>query len=145
MFLAFEDRPSDSPYVDRVWRCHSARAGTLLSVAATHCELVLTRHRGRLRVTLRGPETRPSPIDCPAEAEWIGIRLATGTWLPRHPAASLRDRQDLDLPLADPPHLLARRLRLGAPHLRQRRGAGRPPVAGRPAGARPRRRRRAGR
>jgi AraC-like DNA-binding protein len=99
MFLAFEDRPSDSPYVERVWRCRSARAGTFLSVAATHCELVLTRHRGRLRVTLRGPETRPSPVDCPAEAEWIGIRLATGAYLLRHPAASLMDRQDLDLPL----------------------------------------------
>ena len=98
MFLAFEDRPSDSPFIDRVWRCHSARAGTFLSVAATHCELVLTRHRGGLRVTLRGPETRPSPIDCPADAEWLGIRLATGAYLPGHPAASLRDRQDLDLP-----------------------------------------------
>jgi AraC-like DNA-binding protein len=99
MFLSFDHRPSTSPFIDRVWRCHSARAGTFLSVAATHCELVLTRHRGRLRVTLRGPETRPSPIDCPAEAEWIGIRLATGAYLPRHPAASLLDRQDLDLPL----------------------------------------------
>jgi hypothetical protein len=99
MFLSFDHRPSDSPFIDRVWRCRSTRPGTFLSVAATHRELVLTRHRGRLRVTLRGPETRPSPIDVPADAEWIGIRLATGAYLPLHPAASLRDRQDLDLPL----------------------------------------------
>ena len=100
MFLAFEHRPSDSPLIARVWRCHSTHPGTLLSVAATHCELVLTRHRGHLRVTLRGPETKPSQIDVPADAEWIGIRLATGVYLPQHPAAQLRDRQDLDLPLA---------------------------------------------
>jgi len=99
MFLVFEDRPSDSPFIERVWRCHSERAGTFLSVAATHCELVLTRHRDRIRVTLRGPETRPSPADCPAEGEWIGIRLATGAWLRRHPAASLLDRRDLELPV----------------------------------------------
>ena len=47
--LVFEDRPSDSPFVERVWRCHSERAGTFLSVAASHCELVVTRHRGRVR------------------------------------------------------------------------------------------------
>jgi hypothetical protein len=64
-----------SPFIERVWRSHSERAGTFLSVAATHCELVLTRHRGSIRVTLRGPETRPSTADCPAEGEWIGIRV----------------------------------------------------------------------
>lgn len=99
MFLVFEDRPSDSPLIERVWRCRSERAGTFLSVAATHCELVLTRHRGRVRVTLRGPETRPSRIDCPADGEWIGIRLATGVWLPHYPAASLMDRRDVELPV----------------------------------------------
>jgi AraC-like DNA-binding protein len=100
-FLAFEDRPSDSPFVERVWRCHSERAGTFLSVAANHCELVVTRHRGRVRLTVRGPETRPTPADCPADAEWIGIRLSIGTWLPLYPAATVRDRRDADLPDAD--------------------------------------------
>ena len=99
--FAFEDRPSDSPFVERVWRCHSQRAGTFLSVAANHCELVVTRHRGRVRLTVRGPETRPTPADCPANAEWIGIRLSIGTWLPLYPAATVRDRQDADLPDAN--------------------------------------------
>ena len=98
MFLAFEDRPSDSPFIERVWHSHSERAGTFVSVAATHCELVVTRHRGRIRVTLRGPETKPTLIDCPAEGEWIGIRLAAGSFFHRYPAASLMDRQDVDLP-----------------------------------------------
>jgi AraC-like DNA-binding protein len=100
MLLVFEDRTSDSPFIERVWHCHSERAGTFLSVAATHCELVVTRHHGRIRVTLRGPETRPTLIDCPSDGEWIGIRLATGAYFPRHPAASLMDRQDVDLPRA---------------------------------------------
>ncbi len=100
MFLGFEHRSSDSPLIERVWHCHSERAGTFLSVAATHCELVVTRLRGRIRVTLRGPETKPSSIGCPAGAEWIGIRLVTGAFLPRHPTATLLDRQDVNLPNA---------------------------------------------
>jgi len=98
MFLVFEDRPSDSPLIERVWRCHSERSGTFLSVAASHCELVVTRHRGRTRLTLRGPETKATEIDCPSDAEWIGIRLAIGSFLPHYPAASLMDRSDVDLP-----------------------------------------------
>ena len=100
MLSVIEHRLSDSPLIERVWRSHSERAGTIVSVAATHCELVLTHHRGRVRVTLRGPETGPTLIDYPSEAEWIGIRLATGAYLPNHSAASLMDRQDLDLPVA---------------------------------------------
>lgn len=65
-FLIFEDRPSDSPFIERVWRSQSIRAGTFLSVAASHCEIVIARHRGLVRVTLRGPETRATSAECPA-------------------------------------------------------------------------------
>src|SRR5215216_5766315 len=61
--FAIDDRPSDSPFVERVWRAHSERAGTFLSVASSHCEMVVTRHRGRIKVTLRGPETRATTIE----------------------------------------------------------------------------------
>lgn len=98
MFLVFEDRPSDSPFIERVWRCHSEHSGTFLSVAAGNCELVVTRRHGRIRLTLRGPETKPLALNCPADGEWIGIRLAMGTFLPHHPAATLLDRQDVNLP-----------------------------------------------
>jgi hypothetical protein len=47
--LVFEaDRPSDSPYVERVWRCHSEDGGSFLSIAECRSELVVARHRGRL-------------------------------------------------------------------------------------------------
>jgi AraC-like DNA-binding protein len=97
-FLVISDRPSDSPFVDRIWRAHSERAGTMISVASTRCEMVVTRHRGNTRLTLRGPETRPTTIECPAEAEWFGIRLKPGSFMPHHPARALMDRKDLDLP-----------------------------------------------
>jgi AraC-like DNA-binding protein len=47
------------------------------------------------------PGNRPTPADCPADAEWIGIRLSIGTWLPLYPAATVRDRRDADLPDAN--------------------------------------------
>jgi AraC-like DNA-binding protein len=99
--LVFEDRVSDSPFVERVWRSHSERAGTFLSMAASHCGMVVTRHRGKTTMTVRGPETKATLADCPADAEWIGVLFAFGSFLPASPAATLRDRNDLTLPAAN--------------------------------------------
>lgn len=96
-FLQFEERRSDSPLIERVWRAHSERAGTFHSVASSHCEIVLSRVAGKSWVTLRGPETRVSPADCPADGEWVGIRFSLGTYLRPFPASSLIDRRDVNL------------------------------------------------
>jgi Helix-turn-helix domain len=98
LFLVFADRPSDSPFVERVWRCHSERAGRFLSVASSHWEMVVTRHRGAINLTVRGPETRATAIDCPADGEWFGIRFKLGTFMPQLPVANLLDGQDVVLP-----------------------------------------------
>jgi AraC-like DNA-binding protein len=101
MFIVFDDdRPSDSRFVERVWRAHSTRAGTFLSVASSHWELVITRLRGEITaVTLRGPETRATDVHCPADGEWFAIRFAAGTFMPQLPVAQLMDGNDVVLPL----------------------------------------------
>jgi AraC-like DNA-binding protein len=97
MFVT-EDRPSDSPLVERVWRAHSERAGTFLSVAASHVEMVVTRHKGKTFLTLRGPETKATTADCPADGEWLGIQFTLGTFLPALLPGNLSDRRDVTLP-----------------------------------------------
>jgi AraC-like DNA-binding protein len=97
MFLAFEHRTSESPFVERIWKAHSERAGKFLSIAAGHCELVITRLHGHACLTLRGPETRMTTLDCPAEGEWVGIRLKLGTFLQHFPPLLLRDHRDVTL------------------------------------------------
>ncbi|HZS57883.1 MAG TPA: helix-turn-helix domain-containing protein [Gemmatimonadaceae bacterium] len=96
-FLVIGDRPSDSPFVERIWRSHSERAGTMMSVASCHCEMVVTRHEGNITLTLRGPETRPTTVDCPAGAEWVGIRFSLGSFMPHYPAGRLMNRNDVNL------------------------------------------------
>jgi hypothetical protein len=98
MFIIFEDRPSDSPFVERVWRCHSERAGTFHSMAASHWEMVVTRHQGNAFLTVRGPETKATAAECPADGEWVAIRFKLGTFMPLLPARNLRDRRDVTLP-----------------------------------------------
>ena len=100
MFITFDDRPSDSPLIDRVWRSHSERTGSFLSMAACNWLMVVTRVAGRTSLTVRGPETRATPADCPADGEWVGVHFKLGTFMPLLPAGRLRDRNDVTLPEA---------------------------------------------
>jgi len=100
LFIKFEDRPSDSPLVERVWRSHSERAGTFLSMAASNWVMVVTRLAGRTFLTVRGPETRATSADCPADGQWMGVHFKLGTFMPLLPTGMLRDRNDVTLPEA---------------------------------------------
>ncbi len=92
MLIQEVDRPSDSPYVERVWRYHSQGGGEFLSIAECRSELVVTRHQGQVTVTVRGPERQATRAAYPPDAEWLGIRLKPGVFLPSLPAHELVDR-----------------------------------------------------
>ena len=90
MIIFDEDRPSDSPFVERIWRCHSEGADPFLSIAQSRCELVMTRLQGKMTMTVRGPETKATPLGvCPSDGEWLGIRLRLGAFLPHLSASTL--------------------------------------------------------
>jgi AraC-like DNA-binding protein len=92
-------RSSDSPFVDHVWRAEGETAGSFYSIASTHWEVVVTNHDGRRTLTVRGPETRATLIDIPAEGEWIGIRFRLGTFPAHLPLRTLVNRA-VELPAA---------------------------------------------
>lgn len=98
MFISFDaDRPSDSPFIERVWSCHSVGGGQFFAIASTHWELVVTRLAGETTVTIHGPETRPREVYCPPEGEWFAIRFKAGTFMPRYPVHRLIDGNDVKL------------------------------------------------
>lgn len=100
--LDAEERPSDSPFVARVWRSDSygESAQPFTSIAEIHYEMVVTKYQGRVTMTVRGPETQATPAHRPADAEWIGIQFKPGTVIPHLSPAILKDRCDVDLPNA---------------------------------------------
>ena len=99
MFIHFDaDRPSDSPFIERVWRCHSESGGPFLAVASSHWEFVVSRVAGETTITLHGPETRPREVHCPADGEWFAIRFKAGTFMPALPVSSLVNGNDVHLP-----------------------------------------------
>jgi len=100
MDLICEERPSDSPFVETIWRSHSEYAGSFISMAESQQSLVLTRYRGRRFLTLRGPSAKAVPAYNPPDAEFFGIQFKPGVFLPHLPASMVAERHDLSLPEA---------------------------------------------
>jgi len=91
MPLENEDRPSDSPYIHRVWRSHASGVARMTSIATSNWELVFWRHEGTLHAAVRGPETTVSSVDVDDGAESWGITFAHGSSMPHLPPARLVD------------------------------------------------------
>ncbi len=91
MPLENEDRPSESPYVHRVWRSRASGVARMTSIATSNWEFVFWRHEGRTHAAVRGPETTASSVEVPDGSESFGITFAHGTSMPHLPPARLVD------------------------------------------------------
>jgi len=98
MLFDFEERLSDSPFVERIWCAQSERTGDFLSVAASQWEMVVSTYQGETAITVRGPETRVTPTHVSlVGATFFGIIFKYGAFMPRFPVGALVDA-GLDLP-----------------------------------------------
>jgi AraC-like DNA-binding protein len=91
MFPHFEERPSDSPFVERIWSTQSERAGSFTSISTVFWSMVISKCRGRISISLHGPETGATCKEFPDEAEWFGIAFKLGTFVPDILPGSLID------------------------------------------------------
>lgn len=97
MIFISQERSSDSPYVETIWRTHNDRAGTFISLAASHWEMVVMHYNGSIALTIRGPETKATRVFCPVQAEWFGIVFKQGCFMPQISSSSLVDGS-IDVP-----------------------------------------------
>ena len=99
-FVFETTRSVKSSFVEIIWHTQSDRAGTFTSIAASNWEMVIATCNGKTMITARGPETKASVADFPANAEFFGITFKLGTFMPHLPLKTLLDRQDATLPEA---------------------------------------------
>ncbi len=102
MIFRIEEKPSDSPFVERIWRTQSEHAGTFISQSKANSEIVLTRYEGKTTITVRGPETKATFLDYQSiGAEYLGITFKLGAFMPHLLPRNLRDWRNVDLPEAN--------------------------------------------
>ncbi len=93
MIFDFGARSSDSPLVQSIWRSRSAGGGSFISTATSRWEMVVTRQRECLTLSLRGSETQASNAPVPEDADFFGITFKHGVFLPGLPKKRLVNRE----------------------------------------------------
>jgi AraC-like DNA-binding protein len=91
MLFTLNSRGSDSPYVQEIWHARNGHAGSFVSTAKNYWEMVVTRRDDTAMLTIRGPETKTTPLDCDPDGEWLGIRFSPGVFAPNLPVRQLVD------------------------------------------------------
>jgi AraC-like DNA-binding protein len=91
MNFTFEERGSESPLVELIWRTHTGNGGDFISSAVANWEIVFTRSQGKTVVGVRGPETKATPAPVPEDAEVLGITFKVGTFMPHLLPSALVD------------------------------------------------------
>lgn len=78
-----ESRVEQSDFVERIWYTRSVAADSMISIAIPHSQIVVVRPvDGPASMLVRGPETQASIVGIPQNAEFLGIELKIGTFIP---------------------------------------------------------------
>jgi hypothetical protein len=93
MSTFFEERGSDSSYIEAVWRGRAGHDYAPICPASSHWHLLFLKQNGRVNVFVQGPLTIATPVTQAEGTEWFGITFPLGTFLPSVPARSLLDEQ----------------------------------------------------
>ncbi|MBX3084892.1 MAG: AraC family transcriptional regulator [Anaerolineae bacterium] len=97
MAFTFDERSSDSPLVELVYRTRSVGSGTFISNAESHWEMVITKQRDKTILSMRGPESKASLARIPEDAEFLGIIFKLGAFMPHLPTSRLVN-EEIHLP-----------------------------------------------
>jgi hypothetical protein len=93
MSIVYEERRSDSPYVETVTHGWTESDGSTVRPAESRWHLVVVRQAGDARALAVGPLTGAGVASWAAGAEILWIRFALGTFMPHVPAKNLLDTE----------------------------------------------------
>jgi len=85
----YEERLSDSPYVDKIGRFRAEDAYAHVCTANVLWNMLLVRHQDKTSLSLWGPMTQSGLMNYPQGAEFMFIVFKLGTFMPRLPPNQL--------------------------------------------------------
>jgi AraC-like DNA-binding protein len=85
MTVLYQERPSDSPFVQTIWQTHALSDGCDIVVADGSWDILITKRDGKPQLTIWGPMTNAVSIPHCEGDEALGIRFRVGTFMPHLP------------------------------------------------------------
>ena len=95
MSISYEERPSDSPYVETIMHGRTLSDGSPLRPAECHWHMVFVRKDGEARVVFVGPWTTAGFAHYAAGAEILWVKFTLGTFMPHLPARNFLDAETI--------------------------------------------------
>ncbi|MBI5840748.1 MAG: helix-turn-helix transcriptional regulator [Chloroflexi bacterium] len=91
MIINFEERPSDSPVVDMIWRGQTESAGYRIAPAGGCWAMLVERQGVRARLSIVGPMKKAMPMYYDGDVEFLVIKFKPGTFMPHLPVRNFLD------------------------------------------------------
>src|SRR5262245_14532306 len=91
MSFVYEERPSDSPFVETIWRTQSESDGCYMNLADGCWDLLLIKQAAVTQLFLAGPTTKASPVLYKEGSQYMAIRFKIGVFIPHLPANHILD------------------------------------------------------
>lgn len=99
MTILFEERFSDSPYIETVTQGRTASAGSTVRPSEYHWHLIFTKLNGIIHPIITGPLTSSGIVSYGEGAEMLWIRFKLGVFMPHLPVKDFLDTS-AELPTA---------------------------------------------
>jgi AraC-like DNA-binding protein len=93
MSFLFEQRASDSPFIDTVMRGRTTGDGSTLRPAEVHWHMVFTKHQGQFFPFLVGPWRTSGVVNFTEGAEILWVRFKLGAFMPHLPTRNFLDSE----------------------------------------------------
>ncbi len=93
MSFIYQERLSDSPYVETVTHGRTASAGSTIRPAESHWHMVLVRYNGKAQAIIAGALTTTGVVSWTEGAEIVWIKFKPGVFMPHLPARKLLDKE----------------------------------------------------
>lgn len=93
MTLLYEQRSSDSPYIETVTQGQTTADGGSIRPAECQWHMVFVRERGNFHPYVVGPLTKSGTATWQADAEILWIKFTPGVFMPHIPFPHLLDRE----------------------------------------------------
>ncbi len=95
MTLSYEERLSDSPYIETITQGWSVADGSTIRPAECHWHMVFVRHNGKVQPIVVGPLTTSGVVSWKGSAEVLWLKFKLGTFIPHLPAERLRNKETI--------------------------------------------------
>lgn len=93
MSLSYEERLSDSPYIEKVTRGWTTGDGSTIRPAEVSWHMILTRHSGGTQFLLVGPLETSGVVAWGGEAEILWIKFKLGAFMPHLPTKEILESE----------------------------------------------------